>query len=75
VQAAERRIRAEEGLTALDDLSLDRVEQAGERWTVSFTTRVGPREAEVAVELGELTQLTCNSVAAKRPLRYVARAR
>jgi hypothetical protein len=75
VQAAERRIRAEEGLTALDDLSLDRVEQAGERWTVSFTTRVGPREAEVTVELGELTQLTCNSVAAKRPLRYVARAR
>jgi hypothetical protein len=75
VQAAERRIRAEEGLTALDDLSLDRVEQAGERWTVSFTTRVGPREADVAVELGELTQLTCNSVAAKRPLRYVARAR
>ena len=75
VQAAERRIRAEEGLTALDDLSLDRVEQAGERWTVSFTTHVGPREAEVAVELGELTQLTCNSVAAKRPLRYVARAR
>ena len=75
VQAAERRIRAKEGLNALADLSLDRVEQAAERWTVSFTTRVGPREAEVAVELGELTQLTCNSVAAKRPLRYVARAR
>jgi hypothetical protein len=74
VQAAERRIRTEEGLTALDDLSLDRVEQAGERWTVSFTTRVGSRAAEVAVELGELTQLTCNSVAAKRPLRYLARA-
>jgi hypothetical protein len=75
VQAAERRIRAEEGLTELDDLSLDRVEQAGERWTVAFTTPVGPREAEVAVELGELTQLTCNSVAAKRPLRYIARPR
>jgi hypothetical protein len=75
VQAAERRIRAEDGLSGLDDLSLDRVEPAGDRWTVSFTTRVGTREAEVAVELGELTQLTCNSVAAKRPLRYVARAR
>jgi hypothetical protein len=75
VQAAERRIRAEDGLTGLDDLSLDRVEQAGDRWTVSFTTRVGTREAEVAVELGELTQLTCNSVAAKRPLRFVARPR
>lgn len=75
VQAAERLIRAEEALTALDDLSLDRAEQAGERWTVSFTTRIGRREAEVAVELGELTQLTCNSDAAKRPLRYVARPR
>jgi hypothetical protein len=75
VQAAERRIRAEDGLSGLDDLSLDRVEPAGDRWTVSFTTRVGTREAEVAVELGELTQLTCNSVAAKRPLRFVARPR
>jgi hypothetical protein len=75
VQAAERRIRAEEGLTALDDLSLERVEEAGHRWTVSFGTRVGPREVEVAAETGELTQLTCNAAAAKRPLRYVARPR
>jgi hypothetical protein len=74
VQAAERRIRAEEGLTALDDLSLDRVEPAGARWNVAFRTRVGPREAEVSVEVGELTQLTCNSDVAKRPLRYVARS-
>jgi hypothetical protein len=74
VQAAERRIRAEEGLTALDDLSLDRVELAGARWNVAFRTRVGPREAEVSVEVGELTQLTCNSDVAKRPLRYVARS-
>jgi hypothetical protein len=75
VQAAERRIRAEEGLTALDDLSLSGVEQVGDRWTVSFSTREGPREVEVVAELGELTQLTCNANAAKRPLRYVARSR
>jgi hypothetical protein len=75
VQAAERRIRAEEGLTALDDLSLNGLEEAGGRWTVSFSTREGPREVEVAAELGELTQLTCNADAAKRPLRYVARPR
>ena len=76
VQAAERRIRAEEGLTALDDLALDEVvEQAADRWTVAFTTPLGPREVEVAAELGELTQLTCNSATAKRPLRYVARPR
>jgi hypothetical protein len=75
VQAAERRIRAEEGLTAFDDLSLAAVTQDGDRWTVSFTTRAGPREVEVAAELGELTQLTCNSETARRPLRYVARPR
>jgi hypothetical protein len=76
VQAAERRIRAEEGLTRLDDLTLARVEQlADERWTVGFDTRVGPRKVEVATELGELTMLTCNAERAKRPLRYVARPR
>jgi hypothetical protein len=75
VQAAERRIRAEEGLTGLDDLSLDAVEEGGDRWTVSFATREGLREVEVVEELGELTQLTCNAEAARRPLRYVARPR
>jgi hypothetical protein len=75
VQAAERRIRAEEGLTAFDDLSLAGVTEDGGRWTVSFATRAGPREVEVAAERGELTQLTCNSETAKRPLRYVARPR
>jgi hypothetical protein len=76
VQAAERRIRAEEGLTALDDLALDEVvDQAADRWTVAFTTPLGRREVEVAAELGELTQLTCTSATAKRPLRYVARPR
>jgi hypothetical protein len=75
VQAAERRIRAEEGLTALDDLSLDAVEEGGDRWVVAFTTPLGRREVEVVAELGELTQLTCNAATAKRPLRYVARPR
>jgi hypothetical protein len=75
VQAAERRVRAEEGLTALDDLSLAGAEKVGERWTVSFATRVGPREVEVMAEVGDLTQLTCNADRAKRPLRYVARPR
>jgi hypothetical protein len=76
VQAAERRIRAEEGLTGLDDLALSRVDQLrDDRWTVAFDTRVGPREVEVATELGELTTLTCNADRAKRPLRYVAMPR
>lgn len=76
VQAAERRIRAEEGLTGLDDLTLSRVAQVGDgRWMVGFDTRVGLREVEVATELGELTMLTCNADRAKRPLRYVAMPR
>lgn len=76
VQAAERRIRAEEGLTSFSDLTLDRVTpEAKKRWTVSFATRVGQREVDVVEELGELTLLTCSSPVARRPLRYVAMAR
>lgn len=75
VQAGERRIRAEEGLTGLDDLSLVRIDGSEGRWTVSFDTPVGRRDLEVVVELGEPTRLTCNSNVAKRPLRYVAMPR
>jgi hypothetical protein len=76
VQAAERRIRAEDGLTGLDDLSLSAITEIGDRrWTVAFSTPAGAREVEVMREAGELTQLTCNAVAARRPLRYVAMPR
>ena len=76
VQAAERRIRAEEGLTAIDDLSLTGTEQTGDRrWRVRFATPEGEREVTVIAELGELTQLTCSADVAKRPLRYVAMPR
>jgi hypothetical protein len=76
VQAAERRIRAEEGLTGLGDVSLAGIEreQPG-RWTASFETRVGRRELDVVEELGELTQLTCDGPVARRPRRYVASPR
>jgi hypothetical protein len=73
VQAAERRIRAEEGLTAFADLRPSGVTRDGDdRWTVSFDTSVGPREVVVVEELGELTQLTCGASAARRPRRYLA---
>ena len=76
VQAAERRIRAEEGLHRLDDLSLSSVERDPEgRWTVSFATPDGLREVDVVAELGELTQLTCTAEAARRPQRFVAMPR
>jgi hypothetical protein len=76
VQAAERRIRAEEGLTSFFDLTLERVTpEAEKRWTVSFATRIGQREVDVVEELGELTLLTCSSPVARRPLRYVVMPR
>jgi hypothetical protein len=75
VQAAERRIRAEEGLIGLDDLSLVSAARDGDRWEIAFETPVGRRELVVLAELGELTQLTCHSETAKRPVRYVAMPR
>ncbi len=71
VQAAERRIREEEGLTGLDELSLASVEHSNGRWSIAFETPVGRRELDVVAEIGELTKLTCDSEA-KRPRRYVA---
>jgi hypothetical protein len=75
VQAAERRIRADDGLTRLDDLSLVSAKRSGNRWEVAFETPAGRRGVDVLVELGELTKLTCASEAAKRPFRYVATPR
>jgi hypothetical protein len=75
VQAAERRIRAEEGLTGLADLSLAAAKHNDDRWRVSFDTPVGRRELEVVAEVGELTLLTCNAEVVKRPRRYVTRPR
>jgi hypothetical protein len=76
VQAADRRIRAEEGLTGLDDLTLSRVERRGDdRWTVTFDSPAAEHEVEVVAEHGELTQLTCSAAVARRPRRYVAMPR
>lgn len=72
VQAAERRIREEERLTGLDDLTLASVDGGSDRWTIAFETRVGRRELDVVAEIGELTMLTCQSEA-KRPRRFVAK--
>lgn len=76
VQAADRRVRAEEGLTGITDVSLAGVTRESEkRSTVRFDTRVGPREVDIVEELGELTLLTCGSPVARRPRRYVAMPR
>jgi hypothetical protein len=70
VQAAERRLREDEGLTGLDDVSLASVEAESDHWSVAFETRAGLRELDVVADVGELTMLTCASEA-KRPRRFV----
>ncbi len=74
VQAAERRIRAD-GLTSIDDVSLADARRSSDRWFVAFETSGGRRELDVAAELGELTQLTCDAEVARRPRRFVATPR
>jgi hypothetical protein len=68
VQAAERVVREDTGLTGIDDLEL-----VAERPLVAF--RGGGRRFEVDVTAapGPLTYLTCSSEALRRPRHYAAR--
>jgi hypothetical protein len=67
VQAAERAVRASSRAAGLDELEL--------RSTSPIVFRAGGRdyEVDVAVEHGDLAQLTCNAAGLSRPRRYVAR--
>ena len=67
VQAAERAVRESSGALGLDELEL--------RSTSPIVFRAGGTEyeVEVAVEHGDLAQLTCNAAGLSRPRRYVAR--
>jgi hypothetical protein len=71
VQAAERRIREQEGLFGIDDLSLRRVERENGSLRVTFTAGTQTHELRVDEELGDLTRLTCGSESLERPPRYV----
>jgi hypothetical protein len=76
VQAAERRLREDEGLTGLDDLRLLEAEPLAEdRWLVRFASPGDEHELEVVEELGERTYLTCEAAVPRRPYRYVATRR
>lgn len=75
VQAAERRVRAEEGLTGIEDVRLAESRRENNRWHVVLQTSDGRRELEVIQELGDLTQLTCDAEVPRRPLRFVAMPR
>jgi hypothetical protein len=77
-QAAEHAVRAEAGVTDIDDLRLVSSARTGVgSWSVRFLVRSRDEvhEVEVARETGALTYLTCDAETLKHPRRYVARNR
>ena len=75
VQAAERRIREDTGLTGVDDLLFVGWEPAAAgRWTVRFCVDASgeTHEAEVEERIGEPAYLTCGAEEERRPRSYVA---
>ena len=71
VQAADRAIREQHGLTRIAALRLRAVEETGTaRWRVTLSEY----QAEVHVEEGDLTFLTCGSETLRRPRRFVGGA-
>jgi hypothetical protein len=71
VQAAERSVREATGLTGIDDIALEKVDWRDGAWEVEFAAGGRSHSVRVEAERGDLTLLTCNSDAPKRPLRYV----
>jgi hypothetical protein len=71
-QAAEIALRAQLGLRRIDDVAVESALQAGERWSMVLRRRDGQcHAAEVRVEEGPLTYLTCGAETLRRPPRYV----
>jgi hypothetical protein len=76
VQAAEHALREEADLSAIDAVSLDRVERRGEGWRVFLRAEGATRKVDVEAQLAEdPVYLTCDSVTPQRPRRYLARIR
>jgi hypothetical protein len=75
VQAAEREVRQETGLTGIGDLVLRSAERADEKWNVVFEAAGAQHAVEVEPELGDFTYLTCSAPAVQRPRHFAARPR
>jgi len=71
IQAAERSVREATGLTGIDDLSLEKVDQLNGSWEVVFAAAGRSHAVHVESHRGDLTLLTCSSDGPKRPRRYV----
>lgn len=74
VQAAERRIRDDTGLTGIDDLAFAGWEPSAGGWSVRFRVAATEETHEAAVEerTGEPAYLTCSAEEERRPRGYVA---
>ena len=70
VQAAEQYLRAHDGLTGIDDVTVVDVSRAGPQTTTTFRTPRGLRKVGIRRELGPEERLTCHSDAMKRPPRF-----
>jgi hypothetical protein len=71
VQAAERWLREQAGLTGIEELLLAKVTRREDSFEVAFTLRGETHEVHVEQEPGDLTLLTCHSETLKRPPRFV----
>jgi hypothetical protein len=71
VQAAERWIREQTGLTGIDDLTLNGVERHDGICQVTYTAGTQAHRVLVETQRGDLAQLTCDSETLKRSPRYV----
>lgn len=71
VQAADRWLREQHHLTGIDDLALAHVERVEDAIHAAFTLGGETRRVHVEQQAGDLTLLTCNSEAPKRPPRFV----
>ncbi len=73
VQAAERFVREQTGLTGIGDVTVESVARRNGSWSVTIVAGGLRHAVEVVQEVGDLTLLTCHSQVAKRPRRFVAR--
>ena len=74
VQAADRFVREQTGLTGIGEIVIESVEGRDGGWQVSIAAGGRRHPVRVVPELGDLTLLTCHSPTAKRPRRFVATA-
>ena len=74
VQAADRFVREQTGLTGIGEIVIESVEGRDGGWQVSIAAGGRGYPVRVVQERGDLTLLTCHSPTAKRPRRFVATA-